>query len=265
MTKTTIFLIALLTFNPSNLLKAQIAPPGLNNTNVAAWFAFGLKQNIDTAGKVQSTTFVGWEGIGNPTYNNPFQKTGIFMLSEEVSHRFLKNWQYAFGFIYMRQNFYNTTKPYDNLTPYVRQEFRLYGKFAYTYSTSRINFTTNITPEFRKFYDPNFKHWRESVQLRTRLKFHLQLNLTKDKQHRLTASTELFFTASKLIVPSKTWKTMDYKETYFYLAYTFAPKKTPFLFSLGYMNDLIGKQKAYSIHYFGFDVIWMNPFQKKQK
>jgi hypothetical protein len=265
MNKAVIFWSIFITFMSANPVNAQIAPPGLNNTNVAAWFAVGLKQKLDSAGKIQSMAFVGWERIGNPTYNNPFQKTGIFMISEEVSYRFLKNWQSALGVLYMRQNFYKTSPPFDNLDPYVRQEFRVYGKFTHVYSTNKLNFTTQITPEYRKFYGPNFNHWRESVQLRTRLKFQLQVNLTKTKQHRLTLSTELFFSASKLISPVKKWKSMDYKETYFYLAYTFAPKKTPFLFSLGYMNDLIGKQKAYSIHYIGLDVIWMNPFHKKVK
>jgi hypothetical protein len=62
-------------------------------------------------------------------------------------------------------------------------------------------------------------------------------------------------------MPENHWTTFGYKETRFCFYYSIDPKNSSFIYSIGYMNDLIGQLHAKSVSYLAMDVIWENPFK----
>jgi len=67
------------------------------------------------------------------------------------------------------------------------------------------------------------------------------------------------FAISRTIDPTKEWSKFSYKESRFCIYYSIDLKKSPFIFNVGYMNNLVGIKNAYSGHYIAIDVIWENP------
>ena len=123
----------------------------------------------------------------------------------------------------------------------------------------KLKFVATFRQEFRKFFTPHFQDWNESFQFRSRLRGQLALNFDKNKIHKLIFSTELLFSISKTLAPIPTWSKFNYKEGRFCLYYSIDPKKSPFIFNIGYMNNLVGSSNPYSGHYIATDIIWENP------
>jgi hypothetical protein len=245
---------------------SQISPPGLGKAHDADWFAFGIRQELDTIeGKGwQSISYVGLGRKSNPDNYNPFYKSAILVINQEFYHQFHKTWQYSLALSYRRQDEYLDSNPYEHDNPKLKQEFRLYGRFSYIFSTSRIKLVPIFRQEFRKFYSPNFQNINENFQFRTRLRLQLKVNLDNTKQHRLIASSEQLFSISKENT-SDTWTDFNYRESRFSLYYSYSPKTFPFIFSIGYMNNLVGQKNPYDVHYLAFDIVIENPFKLQQR
>jgi hypothetical protein len=165
---------------------------------------------------------------------------------------------------YRKQDEYFKIAPFQHENPNFKQEYRFYSRFSYTYKTSRFKFVPTLRQEFRKYYSPTFSNLSEDFQFRTRLRLQLTVNLDKNKIHKISLSSEQLFSISKNHIPNS-WTDFNYRESRFTLYYSFSPQKSPLIYSLGYMNNLVGIKQNYLVNYFAFDIIWENPFKLKQR
>lgn len=76
---------------------AQLSPPGLGKEKTASWFAFGIKQSLDSLEHKVSTTYVGLGYKSDPDNNNPSTNMAILILNEEISNRYHQNWEYSYA------------------------------------------------------------------------------------------------------------------------------------------------------------------------
>lgn len=237
---------------------SQVSPPGLGAAKAASWFAFGLKQRFGRSKKWQSMSYIGMGRKSNPDNDAPFLKPAIWVLNQEFYHQFHPNWQYSMALSYRKQNEYNDDPPYGQTQAGYKREWRLYGRMAYSRSSERLKFTTTLRQELRTFVHPLAEAAGELLQLRSRLKFQLAVNLDKRKIHRLIAGYESLFSVSR-IDQADAWTPFRYQESRFTLYYAVSPLNMPFTIDLGYMNDLVGFKSPYSVHYLALDVVFNNP------
>ncbi len=240
---------------------AQFSPPGLGNTNTAAWFALGMKQKLSSNKKIESATFIGIGTISNPNNYNLFQKPSIYVLNEEITHQFKPNWKYSIATSYRWQNKYNSSPPYALEEPNARQEIRFYSRFTYSKSFRKIKYSLGYRPEIRFFYNPDFTTPTEKLEFRSRLRGKIRLNLNAAKTKKISTSAEILLATSK----TTQWNTFQYKESRFCLYYSVTIPKQKITFNMGYMNNVLGKKFNKDVHYLAFDVVFKNPFQKKSK
>lgn len=242
---------------------AQFSPPGLGKGKNASWFAFGIKQVLDTVNKKESTTYIGIGRKSTQDDTDPFNKMAILVLNQEFSNRYAKNWQYSYAISYRRQNEYESTAPYDVADPAIKQEFRIYGRYTYLTGTGNLKWKNTFRQEYRKFFNPNFTKCDEDYQFRTRLKTQLNVDLGTQNIHHIIGSAEALFSTSKIYKPTSEWTKFDYKESRFGLYYSLTPSEIPFTFDFGYGYNLIGKgSKTSGVNYIAIDVVWNNPFGK---
>ena len=258
------FLLLLVFLCFSQLTFGQISSPGLGVANTASWFAFGVRQELDTLKEWQSMSYIGIGRKSNPDNYDPLFKSAILVLNQEFYHQFHQQFQYSFALSYRRQDEYLEAVPYEHETPSIQQEFRVYGRFSYILKTSRLKLASTFRQEIRKFYTPTFKNGEEDFQLRSRLRVQLTINLDAKKNHRLVVCSEQLFSISKETVPDS-WTDFNYRESRFSLYYSFSPQRSPLIFSLGYMNDLVGNQKTFDANYLAVDIVWENPFKLRKR
>lgn len=239
---------------------AQISPPGLGEADAATWFALGLRQDINTKQSIESMTYI---GIGAKTieleglYDN---KPAIFVFNQEFFHEINKSIDLSYAASYRRQMEYEYDSSKNSTQTSTQQEFRIYGRFAYTFKLGKVKFKQTARQEFRHFVDQNFNNTVEPLQFRSRLKSQISFYIDQQNQHKLTAGTEVLFSTSKNQT-TKDWSDIKYKEARFTLFYTYTPAKTPIAISIGYMNNLIEKHTTHAVHYASVDVVWENPFK----
>jgi hypothetical protein len=245
---------------------SQISPPGLGKARTADWFALGIRQELDTIeGKGwQSMTYVGIGRKSNPDNYDPLFKSSILVLTQEFYKQFHRHFQYSGAVSYRRQHNYLDEAPYAHGNPSFKQEYRVYGRFSYILKTPRLKFVPTFRQEFRKFYSPGFKDVSEDFQLRSRLRLQLSVMLDRAKSHRLIFSSEQLTSISKQNSPEQ-WTPFDYRESRFSLYYSLSPQSSPFIFSVGYMNNLVGYRNPYDVSYIALDVVWENPFKLRQR
>lgn len=243
---------------------SQISPPGEGKAHDADWFAFGIRQELDTIeGKGwQSMSYIGLGRKSNPDNYNPFFKPAILVINQEFYNSFHNDWQYSLGLSYRKQDEYVDKPPFEHKNPKLKQEFRLYGRFSYIFNTSHIKLVPTFRQEFRKFYTPNFQNTKDNFQFRSRFRLQLTANLDNKKRHRLIASSEQLFSINKENT-SNVYTKFTYRESRFALYYSYSPETLPFIFSIGYMNNLVGLKKHYDVHYLAFDIIIENPFKQQ--
>jgi len=256
-----ILIIGCLTFVYSNACLAQISPPGLGETNTASWFAFGVRQSLDSANKIQSFSYIGLGRISGPQSNNPLRFQDIIVLNQEFYHRFHKHWHYSLAVSYRNQDEYSDEKSFNTISPTHKQEFRLYGRYMYELKIHNLKFVATYRQEFRSFFDPDFIQETNRYQLRSRFRLQAAITLDDAKVHRLTASAEALFSTTESTSPENHWSAFSYKEARFCLYYSIDPKNSSFIYSVGYMNNLIGQENIKSVNYIALDVIWENPFK----
>lgn len=240
---------------------AQISPPGLGETNTASWFAFGVRQSLDSASKLQSFTYVGLGRISGPQSSNSLKYQDIFVLNQEFYHKFHKHWHYSLALSYRNQDEYGDEKSFNNISPTHKQEVRTYGRFMYELRMQNVKLVATYRQEFRSFFNPDFQQENNRYQLRSRFRLQAAVTLDENKVHRLTASAETLFSSTQSTIPSNHWSAFGYKEARFCFYYSIDPKNSSFIYSIGYMNNLIGQQNIKSVSYLALDVIWENPFK----
>lgn len=239
----------------------QFSPPGLGKGKNASWFAFGIKQALDTVHKKESTTYIGIGRKSTPDDSNPFNKMAILVLNQEFSNRYAKNWQYSYAFSYRRQTEYGSAAPYELSDPAIKQEFRIYGRYTYLTEISGVKWKNTFRQEYRKFFNPDFTKSDEDYQFRTRLKTQINIDLGTQKLHHISGSAEALFSTSKKYRPTSELTKFEYKESRFNMYYALTPHSIPFTFDFGYGYNLIGKgAKTSGVNYLAIDVVWNNPF-----
>ncbi|WP_293942603.1 MULTISPECIES: DUF2490 domain-containing protein [unclassified Sphingobacterium] len=248
-----------------NTVYGQVSPPGLGKAKTASWSVLGLRHKLDSAGTKEALTYIGLGTKSTPDDSNPFHKQAIWVLNHEVYHKFAPNQQYSYALSYRRQNVYDEKTPYHNEG--VEQEFRLYGRYAYTLKLSeRWKWKNTLRQEFRKFFTADFHKAEENFQFRTRLKSQLNFKISDRNKQELALSAEALFAISKLNEPDA-WSSFGYKETRLGFYYMTDIPKTPLRLDVGYMNDLIKgyDQVDFGVHYLAVDLIWNLPYHKKKR
>jgi len=235
---------------------SQISSPGLGKQASVIWLAVGLKEDLDTLSQFQSMTYVGEGRESKDAETTPFKHQGIFVVNQEFYNHFRKHWQYSVALSYRKQNEYVASPPYKENTPSFKQEFRLYGRYMFLQQWDRLKLALTVRQEFRKFYDPAFHPWHENTQLRSRLKAQTTIYLSANKVHRLTFGGEILFTKSKL-TGEDAWSDFKYSESRLTGFYSIAPKGSSFIYSIGYMDDVVDER---NVPYLSLDVIFKNPF-----
>ncbi|MEJ4088142.1 DUF2490 domain-containing protein [Galbibacter orientalis] len=228
----------------------------MGKVNTASWFATGIKQSLNKKETITSATYFGSGRISNPDNYNFFNKQSIYVLNEEISHRFKKNWKYALAISYRWQNKFKTTHPYELDTPKARQELRLYGRFYYLNSYKILDYSFSYRPEIRFFYNPDFKSATKNTQFRSRIRAKGSFNLNALKTRRIIISSEFLFSTTKTI----NWSKFEYQESRFCLYYSLIFPSEKIRLNFGYMNQLVGKKTITDAHYLAFDIILKNPF-----
>lgn len=240
---------------------AQISPPGMGESNTASWFAFGVRQSLDSANKIQSFSYAGLGRISGPQSNNPVKYPDILVLNQEFYHQFHRHWKYSLALSYRNQDEYTDEKSFNDISPLHKQEIRLYGRYIYELKINNLKIVATCRQEFRSFFDPGFNQVNDRYQLRSRFRVQAAFTLDDARIHRLTGSVEALFSTTQFMMPEQHWSAFQYKETRICFYYSIDPKNSPLIYSIGYMNDLIGKQSMKSVSYLAVDVIWENPFK----
>ncbi|MCS3529888.1 DUF2490 domain-containing protein [Chryseobacterium sp. JUb7] len=246
-----------------SFLQAQISPPGLGDANTAFWSAFGVKHKLDSLGTKESLSYVAIGRKSSPDQDNLFSKQAIFVLNHEVYNSFAPHQQYSYAVSYRRQPEYESREPYEKEG--MEQEFRLYGRYAYTFNLGeKWKLKNTIRQEFRKFFDADFHETDENFQLRTRIKSQVTYSLSKKNNQKLALSVEELFSVSYLNTPNTQWTSFGYREMRIAAYYMFAIPKSPFTVDIGYMDDLIrGSRSIHNggVHYLAADLIWNLPYR----
>lgn len=241
---------------------SQISSPGLGNSTRAGWFALGVRQELDTIkGKGwQSMSYVGVGRSSGRDNNSPLYKRTLFVVNQEFYHQFHTHWQHSIALSYRKQNEYSDPSENTRNNSTIQNEFRLYGRFSYIFKTNKIKLQPTIRQEFRQFSTSHLKNPDEDLQFRTRLRLQLTINLDSRKTHRLIISSEQIFSLGR-IAKTKNWKNYNYQESRFSIYYSLSPKTSAFIFSIGYMNNIVGQKSLYDSHYIAFDIVIENPFK----
>lgn len=239
---------------------AQFSPPGLGEAKTASWVAIGVKQNLNKKETISSATHLGLGRISDPDNYNLVKKQSIYVINEEISNRFSKNWKYSGALSYRWQNKYIDVAPYGVDSPKARQEIRIYGRFSYLNSFKNVEYAFSYRPELRFFYDPDFSAATEHKAFRSRFRGKASFNLNSANTHKIITSAEFLFSAAK----TDSWSKFEYKETRFCLYYSVSFPKQKVTLNLGYMNDLLGKSSVTDVHYLACDLVVKNPFKSKK-
>ncbi|MFA5574150.1 MAG: hypothetical protein WC994_03745 [Brumimicrobium sp.] len=244
---------------------SQIVPPGHGNTNTTSTFAFGIKQDMNRKDGIgwMSDSYISISRQSSQGSKNLFEKPGFFIVNQEFYNRFLPNWEHSIALSYRRQNRFSDEDPFVAEDPAYKNEFRLYGRFSYLFKSKYVEITPTLRQEFMKYYNPDFTHYDETFRMRTRFRLKFTFNLTEDKVHKISLYSEQLFSTSRYHT-TKGFSDFVYKDSRFTLFYSYSPYEIPFAFNIGYMNNLIGYKKPFSVHNFALDVTWKNPFKGKR-
>ncbi|MBK9190149.1 MAG: DUF2490 domain-containing protein [Crocinitomicaceae bacterium] len=237
---------------------AQINPPGLGESEIAGWFALGLRQNLDSLDKKQILFYSGFASMSTPENQNIFHSPAMLILNSEFYHQFHKNWQYSCALSYRVQYEYEDDPPYESSVPGYKSEFRLYARFSNVVRFDRLKMVNTLRSDFRTFYNPDFNFWNEDFQFRLRLRTQLSINLTDKKNLRFIFSAEPLFSISHFW-STASWNEFRYRESRlcFFLSYKF--RQMPVTLDIGYMNNILQNDM---VHYISADIILANIFRK---
>jgi len=180
-------------------------------------------------------------------------------LNYEIYNKFKPNQQYSYAISYRRQNEFDSEAPFHKEG--IEQEFRVYGRYAYTANLGKFKWKNTIRQEFRKFFDADFNEVDENFQLRTRVKSQLTYPISEKNKQSLALSAEGLFATSYMNDVEKHWTKYAYKETRLGLYYMFQIPNSPLTMDIGYVNNLIRNysEAKSGVHYVAVDLVWKLP------
>jgi hypothetical protein len=238
----------------------QLTPPGLgSNSNLNVWFAIGLDQKLDSAGRFSSMTYFGLAGQSTIADANVFDRLGIFVLNEEVKFKFKSTWSVSLAASYRHQNEFEKTYPYLAAEDRFKQEFRIYSRITKSWTKKWIP-SVAFRQEYRKFYDPEFRNWKVSAAFRSRLKFQSELSISASKRLAAIIGCEFLF-STDFQESSQKWQHFQYGETRFSVLISYHTKNKKISYNIGYMNDLLHVPAGEkSVHYITTGILFKNLF-----
>lgn len=237
---------------------AQISPPGLGEVSFGNWYAIGLRQ--DLLSNLESMTYIGTGFKTDEGSSSLFAKPAIFVVNQEFYYALSKHWKASLAGSYRVQN-EDAIEIADLQTKSFREhEFRLYGRISHTSAIGRFKWTQTFRQEVRRFMNTDWHTTSYPLALRSRLKTQLSTSLDKNKQHTLTAGTEILF-ATKKSNESQKWSSLAFNETRLTLFYTYRFIDQPIALSIGYMDNLIKEDNLGANHYLSLDMVIENPFE----
>lgn len=232
------FKITLIALLASATVFGQLTPPGLgSNSRMNLWFALGLDQQLDSAGKFSSMTYLGIAGQSNVDNSNVFERFGIFVLNEEVKFKFKPTWSVSLAASYRHQNEYEKVSPYLAAEDKFKQEFRIYSRITKSWKKKWIP-SIAFRQEYRKFYNPEFRDWKVSSAFRSRLKFQSEIVLTQNKRLSVIAGCEFLF-STEFQEKTQQWKHFEYGETRLSAILSYKSPNGKWMYGIGYMDDLL--------------------------
>ena len=238
---------------------AQINPPGLGTANTASWLAIGLRQSLDTVKEWESLTYIGWARKSEPDNRDPFSKGAMFILNQEFYHLFHARWQYSFAASYRRQDEYSDEPPFGHEDPPIRQEFRLYARLYYNViDWPRLKTAVILREDIRRYLNPGHSGQYQDLQLRTRFRLRITLSLNDKNSRKLIANSEQLFATSRTS-PQHSWSEFVYTESRFTFFYSHLLESAPVVFNIGYMNNLVGRESPFDVHFLALDIILVDP------
>lgn len=229
---------------------AQFSPPGMGDVNTASWLAFGVKQNLNSKKTTNSATFFGIGSSSGSEKYNPIHRKEIYVINQEITHRFKKNWEYSGAVSYRYQNKYSSEKPYHLDDPKFRQELRFYTKLSYLNTYNSVAYSFTFRPEMRFFYNPDFKTASKKMQFRTRFRTKIALDLNATQTKKIIATAEILLASTK----KENWEDWNYTESRFCLYYSISNPQHKVTFNIGYMNDLAKLPVKNDAHYLALDI-----------
>lgn len=216
----------------------QLTPPGLgSNSKMNLWFAVGLEQQLDSAGRFRSMTYMGIAGQSTVDNSNVFDRLGILVVNEEVKFAFKPTWSVSLAASYRHQNEYEKVSPYLAAEDKFKQEFRLYSRITKSWKKKWIPSVT-FRQEYRRFYNPEFREWKVSTAFRSRLKFQSQFALSRNERLELIAGCEFLF-STEFEEETQQWEHFEYGETRLSAVFTYKSKDEKWTYGIGYMDDLL--------------------------
>lgn len=232
------FKITLIALLASATVFGQLTPPGLgSNSRMNLWFALGLDQQLDSAGKFSSMTYLGIVGQSNVDNSNVFERFGIFVVNEEVKFKFKPTWSVSLAASYRHQNEYEKVSPYLAAEDKFKQEFRIYSRITKSWKKKWIP-SIAFRQEYRKFYNPEFRDWKVSSAFRSRLKFQSEIVLTQNKRLSVIAGCEFLF-STEFQEKTQQWKHFEYGETRLSAILSYKSPNGKWMYGIGYMDDLL--------------------------
>lgn len=249
-------------------LRAQISPPGLDDTHMVLWGVVAIHQSLGE--KWFNQSYAGLSRFSDPSNSSVLKRQAIYVVEQQTYRKWGKHWQLGFCLSLRGQNMYTDSPPYDSDIPGIRREIRYYLRLFYRHQLGPFSMAYSLRPEWRNFYDPTWSRFYQSPQaMRYRVKMQAGIPLNKTKSSSFILTNELLFVQAQQRQPNDDlcWTPFAQSEdricTYF--RHTFEKKKIAF--DVGIMQQLnfsYGKFLNDFVH-FAFDVTFIDPFGGKKE
>ena len=128
--------VILYSFLNSDLVFAQVSPPGLNGTKGVSWGAVGFNQALGK--RWSAILYAGVSRMSDPDNWSVVKKPAISVYNQEFQYKFNKTWQVSFAQSFRYQNEYEKETPYLESNPAFRYELRYYARIYYRHQLGRV-------------------------------------------------------------------------------------------------------------------------------
>jgi hypothetical protein len=239
-------------------VRAQISPPGLDDTKIAFWSALAVSQKLSH--KCNLTFYVGQSRKSDPDNYALLKKQAIYVINQETLFNLGTKYALAVCASYRIQNRYNAEEPYEPTDPAAKNEERYYLRFYAYRNTGKTKWTFSFRPEMRLYYETHHKVWQPTdEELRFRVKGQASFTIGESKK-LIVANEVLSTTDHERNATEAHWGSFHFTEDRLstYYRVTFDHLITDF----GLMHQ-ITFDGDYIVH-LAVDFILTNPFSKKK-
>ncbi|MCS7073531.1 MAG: hypothetical protein NZ108_03600, partial [Bacteroidia bacterium] len=237
--------------------------PGMGNTTVGVWGAFSIRQDISPL--VYSISYAGIGYQSKPNSFNPTEQFAIWILNQEIYHKFHQNWQSSFAVSYRGQNQYRAEKPFFAANPSFLREGRVYARLSYLTHHNRFHLAGTLRQEYRRFWNPNWSIPNRHSALRSRFRGQLSYALNQKETAKIISGCEVLFSHDFVSIPSSQPTQFRFTETRTAFYYSQTIKKLSTILNIGIMLQLVKEPQIKVRFYPSIDIQWRNPFPNRKK